>query len=84
MRGGVGRERGGVARVRAGAAEVFRPQEQQRGLTPCSGSAEYQRGSAARNKLTLFPLYVFFLCFPAACSVRLLNNEIALVFLLTN
>jgi hypothetical protein len=32
----------------------------------------------------LFPLCVFLLCFPAACLVRLLTNEIALVCLLTN
>jgi hypothetical protein len=82
--GGAGRERGGAARARAGAAEVFRPQERQRGLTPRSGSAEHQRGSAARNRYTLFPFCVFLLCFPAVCLVRLLTNEIALVCLLTS
>jgi hypothetical protein len=71
-RGGAGRERGGAARARAGAAEVFRPQERQRGLTPRSGSAEHQRGSAGTRCFRS----VFF------CSVfQLLTNEITLVCL---
>jgi hypothetical protein len=45
-----------------------------------STSAGRQRGTGTRCFRSVF----FLLCFPAACLVRLLTNEIALVCLLTN
>jgi hypothetical protein len=81
--------------VRGGSAEVLRGRVQVRrrcsdlrsgsedshpAAAVRSTSAGRQRGTGTRCFRSVF----FLLCFPAACLVRLLTNEIALVFLLTN
>jgi hypothetical protein len=81
--------------VRGGSAEVLRGHVQVRrrcsdlrsgsedshpAAAVRSTSAGRQRGTGTRCFRSVF----FLLCFPAACLVRLLTNEIALVCLLTN